>query len=450
MTRLFGTDGVRGTANHELTPELAFQLGRAGACVLGAGPGKPRVLIGRDTRISGEMLEGALIAGVTSAGADALVVGVVPTPAVAYLTKKLQCTAGVMISASHNPVEDNGIKFFGADGFKLSDEVEDEIEAYLKNDRGPRPIGGDLGQVFHESDAVDLYLDFLALRVPVDLTGMHIAVDCANGAASYYTPVILRRLGAQVTSINDKPNGVNINLNCGSTHPSEIQNLVREIGAQVGIAHDGDADRVIAVDEKGNLIDGDRILAICGLYMLSNGQLPHGKIAATAYSNGGLKRAFQDAGGDVVLTAAGDRYVLEAMLEQGLTLGGEQSGHVIFLTDSTTGDGILTSLKLLEVIQKKQKPLSELGQVMTTFPQQLTNVRVNSKVGWEQNPRISKVIAQAEQQLAPLGRLLVRGSGTEPVIRVMGEHPDKARVLSAVQLVADVIEAEQGGTGNGD
>ncbi|HHY13005.1 MAG TPA: phosphoglucosamine mutase [Firmicutes bacterium] len=413
---------------------------------MGAHVQNPRILIGRDTRISGGMLEGALTAGVTSAGADALVVGVVPTPAVAYLTKALGCTAGVMISASHNPVEDNGIKFFGADGFKLSDEVEDEIEAFLSHDGGSRPTGGSLGRVILKQDALDLYLDYLVQRVSVDLRDYHIAVDCANGAASHCTPAVLRRLGAQVTVIHDDPNGVNINVNCGSTHPSQIQNLVPQVGAHAGIAHDGDGDRVIAVDEKGNLVDGDHILAICGLHMLNHGQLSSGKIAATVYSNGGLKRAFQNAGGDVVLTAAGDRYVLEAMLEQGLSLGGEQSGHVIFLEDSTTGDGILTSLKLFQVMHSQKRPLSELAQIMETFPQQLINVRVNSRLGWETNPRIRSAIAHAEEQLGSLGRLFVRASGTEPVIRVMGEHPDEGVVRSAVQLVADAIEAEQGGT----
>lgn len=446
MKRMFGTDGVRGVANAELTPELAFALGRAGALVLSQGCSdsacKPRVLIGRDTRISGEMLEAAMVAGVTSAGADAVLVGVVPTPAVAFLTQALNCQAGVVISASHNPVEDNGIKFFASNGFKLPDEVEDEIETLVHNPpNGARPTGADVGRVIHCTDGLRRYMDHLCQVVPVDLKGLHIALDCANGAASVCAPEVLRRLGARVTVVHNDPDGVNINVECGSTHPESVQALVKTVGADLGIAHDGDADRVIAVDHTGEIVDGDKILAICGLHLLKQGRLPHGKIAATVYSNGGLIKAFRAFGGDVVITPAGDRYVLEAMLKEGLALGGEQSGHIIFLSDSTTGDGILSALKLLQVMVETGRPLAELAEVMPVFPQTLVNVRVRSKTGWESEPEIASTVEEAKQRLAPEGRLFIRPSGTEPVIRVMGEHPNAELVMWAVRRVADCIQA---------
>ncbi|NLM40430.1 MAG: phosphoglucosamine mutase [Firmicutes bacterium] len=445
MARLFGTDGVRGVANQELTPELAFVLGRAGAMVLSNGSSRPRFLIGRDTRISGQMLEAALVSGVTSAGADALLVGVVPTPAVAFLTKALQCDAGVMISASHNPVEDNGIKFFAADGFKLPDQVEDEIEALVyQPPNGARPIGAEVGRVIQRPDGLQKYISELCSRVPVKLDGMHIALDCANGAASECAPEILRRLGARVTVIHNDPDGTNINVECGSTHIESVQALVKAVGADIGIAHDGDADRIIAIDHRGEVVDGDHILAICGLRLLKQGKLPHNKIAATVYSNGGLVQAFREAGGDVVITAAGDRYVLEAMLKEGLVLGGEQSGHIIFLSDSTTGDGILSALKLLEVMVDTGQPLEELARVMPVFPQALVNVPVRSKDHWNSQPEIAAAVEEAEKQLAPYGRLFVRPSGTEPVIRIMGEHPDRDLVETAVRRVADQIHASLG------
>lgn len=446
MTRMFGTDGVRGVANQELTPELAFALGRAGALVLGNLGGntkvKPKVLIGRDTRISGEMLEAAMVAGVTSAGADAVLVGVVPTPAVAYLTQTLQCDAGVMISASHNPVEDNGIKFFAANGFKLPDEVEDEIEALVVNPpNGDRPVGKDVGRVIQRSDGLDKYITALCSKVPISLGGLHIALDCANGAASVCAPEILRRLGARVTVIHNDPDGTNINVECGSTHPESVQALVKAVGADIGIAHDGDADRIIAVDHQGNLVDGDKILSICGLNLLRAGKLTHNKIAATVYSNGGLVKVFRDMGGDVVITPAGDRYVLEAMLAEGLVLGGEQSGHIIFLEDSTTGDGILSALKLLQVMTETGQSLAELAAVMPVFPQSLVNVRVRTKDGWNTEPEIAVTVEEAEHRLSPDGRLFIRPSGTEPVIRVMGEHPDPDLLEATVQLVAQRIQS---------
>ncbi|MDI9419264.1 MAG: phosphoglucosamine mutase [Firmicutes bacterium] len=443
MARLFGTDGVRGVANRELTPELALQLGRAGAVVLAEKSGRPKILIGKDTRISGDMLEAALIAGTTSTGADVYLLGVVPTPAVAYLTKLLKADAGIMISASHNPVDDNGIKFFADSGFKLSDATEDRIEELIDSEIDLRPVGADLGRVYRQENALDLYIHFLLSTVALNLSGLHIAVDCANGAASQAAPAVLRKLGARVSVINNEPNGININVDCGSTHIEVLQEYVKQVKADFGFSYDGDADRVLAVDEQGNVINGDQILAICGLHLLAQGRLSQNRIAATVYSNGGLAQAMEQAGGEVVTTAAGDRYVLEAMLEQGLVLGGEQSGHVIFLEHGTTGDGILTTLQLLSVVAQSGRKLSELAQVMPIYPQVLENVRVASKEGWEQNPQIRRAIDGVKAKLGTQGRIFVRASGTEPVIRVMGEHPDEALLTEAVSEVAAVIKSEQ-------
>ncbi len=444
MGRLFGTDGVRGMANRELTPELAFALGRAGAAILARDTARPKILIGKDTRISGDMLEAALIAGINSVGGDVILLDVIPTPAVAYLTKRMQASCGIMISASHNPYGDNGIKFFASTGLKLTDAVEDEIEANLENNDLRRAVSENIGRLYRETKALDIYLDFLESTVQIDLSDLHIALDCANGAAYQGAPEILRRLGATVSVINNKPTGININHQCGSTHPLQMQKYVLEIGADLGITLDGDADRVLAVDERGNLVDGDHILAVCGLDLLAKGQLPNKKIAATVYSNGGLRQTFLQAGGDVVLTAAGDRYVLETMLEQGLALGGEQSGHIIFLEHNTTGDGCLSALALLAVMVERKARLSELAQVMPVFPQILTNVRVACNRGWEDNVHIKQAITKAEQELAPDGRIFVRASGTEPLIRVMGEHPDEQLVEEVVQSVVTVVQTEQG------
>ncbi|HHX02465.1 MAG TPA: phosphoglucosamine mutase [Firmicutes bacterium] len=445
MARLFGTDGVRGVANKELTPELALQLGRAGAVVLAEkARRRPKVLIGKDTRISGDMLEAALIAGTTSTGADVYLLGVVPTPAVAYLTKLLKADAGIMISASHNPVEDNGIKFFADTGFKLSDQTEDQIEELINTGVDLRPVGAELGRVYRQGNALELYVDFLLSTVDFGLQGFHIAVDCANGAASQAAPAVLTKLGARVSVINHQPNGTNINVNCGSTHIEVLQEYVNQVKADFGFSYDGDADRVLAVDEQGSVVDGDQILAVCGLHLLAQGRLPEKAIAATVYSNGGLAQAMEQAGGHVVTTAAGDRYVLEAMLEHGLALGGEQSGHVIFLEHGTTGDGILTTLQLLSVVQQSGKKLSELAQVMPIYPQMLENVRVTTKDGWDRNLRICQAIEGAKAKLGINGRIFVRASGTEPVIRVMGEHPDPDLLAEAVAGVVAVIKAEQG------
>lgn len=444
MAKLFGTDGIRGVANKELTGELALQVGRASALVLGdSSPGKP-LLIGRDPRLSGHMLEGALIAGITSAGLDVILVDVVPTPAVAFLTRTLGCAAGIMISASHNPLEDNGIKVFGSDGYKISDDQEEQIEKLIPSDNYPRPIGGGLGKVHHRPEAGQLYVDELRKQVPLDLAGLHIVLDCANGATSDYAPRLFRSLGAKVSTFFDQPNGTNINHFCGSTFPEKIQNLTKEVGADLGFAFDGDGDRILAVDERGNFVDGDHILAIMGLHLLRNGQLPANKVIATAYSNGGLKQAFLASGGDVQYAPVGDRFVLETMLQEGCILGGEQSGHILFLENSTTGDGMLTALKLLQMRQIQGKPLAELAQSMVVFPQRLVNVPVRDKRNWQENPHIQKVIKDAQEQLAPLGRLFVRASGTEPLLRVMGEHPEEEILKATVQLVVQTITAEIG------
>lgn len=445
MLKFFGTDGIRGVANRELTAELALRVGRATALVLGNETRKP-VLIGRDPRLSGQMLEGALIAGVTSSGLDVILVGVVPTPAVAFLTRELGCSAGIVISASHNPLQDNGIKVFGGDGFKLAEEIELKIEGFISTDDVPRPIGGDVGRVIAKPEAVELYVQDLKKQVSVDLRGLRLVIDCANGATSSIAARIFRELGAEVESFYDQPNGVNINHFCGSTFPDKIQNLTREAGADLGFAFDGDGDRILAVDERGNLLNGDQILAIIGLHLLGQNQLPNQKVIATAYSNGGLRQAFVKRGGDVIYAKPGDRFVLESMQSAGCVLGGEQSGHIIFLENSTTGDGILSALKLLETRGIQGQDLAILAEAMEIFPQSLVNVPVGQKEGWQDNQRIQGVISQALQELAPMGRLFVRASGTEPMIRVLGEHPDEAVLHSCVQRVVATISEEQGGS----
>jgi len=465
LTRLFGTDGVRGVANKALTPELAYALGRYGAYVLlrDSEARRPQVLVGRDTRISGHMLEAALTAGITSVGANVLQAGVLPTPGVAYLARRWQVDAGVMISASHNPVADNGIKFFARDGFKLIDSVEDEIESLMKEtaqgiktsfwsqeDGLPRPTGKDVGRVEVRTDGIDAYVSFLKGVGPKDLTGLKVVVDSGNGAACQVTPRILRELGATVISLFDSPDGLNINDGCGSTKPEALAAAVTRYGADIGIAHDGDADRMIAVDEKGNLVDGDHILVICGLHMLRRGKLAKDRMAVTVYSNLGVRAALRAAGGDVVVTANGDRYVLEAMRVQGLNLGGEQSGHIIFLDHNTTGDGVLSALKLLEVMQDESRPLSDLAAQLQKYPQVLRNVHVKDKHGWEGNRKIQSAISQATEILGDNGRILVRASGTEPLIRVMAEGPEEQMVNSIVGELVAIIGAELGSLGEGE
>lgn len=445
MLKFFGTDGIRGVANSELTAELALRIGRAAALVLGNEARQP-VLIGRDPRLSGQMLEGALVAGVTSTGLDVILVGVVPTPAVAFLTRELGCSAGIMISASHNPLQDNGIKVFGGDGFKLPEETELKIEGFIAADDVPRPIGGDVGHAIAKPRAIELYVQDLKKQVPVDLGGLRLVIDCANGATSSIAARIFRDLGAEVESYYDQPNGININYFCGSTFPEKIQNLTKEAGADLGFAFDGDGDRILAIDERGNLLNGDQILAIIGLHLLGQNRLPGQKVIATAYSNGGLRQAFVKLGGDVIYAKPGDRFVLESMQSAGCILGGEQSGHIIFLENSTTGDGILSALKLLETRKNQGQDLANLAEAMEVFPQSLVNVPVEEKEGWQENQRIQGVISQALQELAPMGRLFVRASGTESMIRVLGEHPDATVLHSCVQRVVATITEEQGGS----
>ena len=465
MGRLFGTDGVRGVANEDLTPELAFRLARAGARVLlagrrgrggdgdGATAQRPFVLIGRDTRVSGDMLEAAMTAGFTSAGVDVWSLGIIPTPGVAYLTRTLPAAAGVMISASHNPVADNGIKFFSHDGFKLPDEVEDRIEEALSgNDGCDRPTGVAVGRRIAREDLVERYEEFLGSTIEQggggqgSFAGLRIVLDCACGAASRVAPRVFAALGATVGTINAELDGLRINVGCGSTHPEGLRKAVVREKADLGLAFDGDADRLIAVDENGEIVDGDRIMAVCGLDLLERGRLTGGRVAVTVYSNLGLLEAMRLRGADAVITQNGDRYVLEAMQEQGLALGGEQSGHIIFLEHNTTGDGILTGVQLVAAIRQRGQTLGEASRVMRRFPQVLMNVRVREggRAAWQSSEPIGEAISRAQDLLGDRGRLLVRASGTEPLIRVMGEGPEEVVVQQAVESVAGVIRREFG------
>jgi len=446
MGKYFGTDGVRGVANVGLTPELAFKIGRCGGQVLTreAKGTKPTVCIGMDTRISGPMLEAAITAGLLSIGCNVIRLGVVTTPAVAYLTKALNLQAGVMISASHNPVEDNGIKFFGADGFKLSDETEEEIERLIDEaeDRLPRPAGGGIGVVSDRPDAVSQYVDYLQSTVDVRFDGMRIVLDCAHGAAHELAPRVFRELGADVHLIGASPDGLNINDGCGSTHPEQLQAEVVRLGADLGLSYDGDADRLIAVDERGEITDGDYVMAILGDHLNRQGRLKRSTVVSTVMSNLGFYKALESLGLKSLQTAVGDRYVMEAMREGGYNLGGEQSGHVIFLDYSTTGDGILTSLQLAQVVRKTGKPLSELKTIMRKYPQVLVNVRVADKSRLKGNAAIERAIRDAEERLAGNGRVLVRPSGTEALVRVMVEGPDEASINRIAREIADVVQVE--------
>lgn len=441
--RLFGTDGVRGVANQELTPLLAYRLGRAGAHVLSKNKHKPTIVVGRDTRISGDMLEAALVAGICSTGANVLKVGIVPTPAVAYLTRHFKADAGVVISASHNPVEYNGIKFFSGEGFKLPDALEDEIEALLQDCDSciKSPTGPEVGRALDE-DGIRPYVEFIKSVANLDFAGLKIAIDCANGAAYRMAPLVFRELGAQVFVVNDSPNGCNINVNCGSTNPEVISRFTKEVGADVGLSFDGDADRLIACDEKGGIVDGDHIMAICADYMKRRGTLKNDAVVATVMSNMGFEVALKNRGIKTLRTKVGDRYVLEEMLRGGYNLGGEQSGHIIFLDHNTTGDGILTAVKLLSVMVESEKPLSELKNIMKVYPQVLVNVKVKDKAGYAENERIKKAVEKAESTLGEKGRVLVRPSGTEPLIRVMVEGEDEMTIKELASQLADVIREE--------
>ena len=449
MVRLFGTDGVRGEANTELTPELAYYLGRAATLYFGAhSDARPRILIGRDTRISGEMFEAALTSGICSAGGVALLAGVVPTPAVAYLAREHRMQAGIVISASHNPFPDNGIKFFGGDGYKLPDAVEDELEALVRrlqtNDDAARPTGKAIGVVEYRDDLLNQYIDYVVSTCAERFDGMKIVLDCANGAAYEAMPKVLRRLGADVKVIHALPNGVNINDGCGSTHLDSLRRTVLERHADIGIAHDGDADRCLCLDETGALIDGDHILVACASEMIRAGRLPHKTVVTTVMANIGFHKAIAEMGGRVDVTAVGDRYVLESMRANGYSIGGEQSGHIIFTEHATTGDGLVTALQVLAALRRSGKKASELNAMMTTYPQLLVNVRVKTKAGWEENPAIRAAIAEGERTLGSDGRVLVRPSGTEPLIRVMAEGSDQAQLEEVCGTIVEVVKREQG------
>ena len=449
MVRLFGTDGVRGEANTELTPELAYYLGRAATLYFGAhSDARPRILIGRDTRISGEMFEAALTSGICSAGGVALLAGVVPTPAVAYLAREHRMQAGIVISASHNPFPDNGIKFFGGDGYKLPDAVEDELEALVRrlqtNDDAARPTGKAIGVVEYRDDLLNQYIDYVVSTCAERFDGMKIVLDCANGAAYEAMPKVLRRLGAEVKVIHALPNGVNINDGCGSTHLDSLRRTVLERHADIGIAHDGDADRCLCLDETGALIDGDHILVVCASEMIRAGRLPHKTVVTTVMANIGFHKAIAEMGGRVDVTAVGDRYVLESMRANGYSIGGEQSGHIIFTEHATTGDGLVTALQVLAALRRSGKKASELNAMMTTYPQLLVNVRVKTKAGWEENPAIRAAIAEGERTLGSDGRVLVRPSGTEPLIRVMAEGSDQAQLEEVCGAIVEVVKREQG------
>lgn len=444
MGKYFGTDGVRGIANAELTPELAYQLGRAGAYILTENAERPKIVVGRDTRISGHMLQAALVSGMLSIGADVMLLGVVTTPGVAFLTRHVGADAGVMISASHNPVEDNGIKFFGRDGFKLLDEKEQEIEELLDEeiDRLPRPVGEDVGRLTERPELKQAYLAHLNQTIEHRLDGMKIVLDCAHGAASHLAPELFRQLGADVVVIGGNPDGININVNCGSTHPEGLQQAVVREKADLGLAFDGDADRLIAVDEKGKVIDGDGIMCILATHLQAQGKLARDTLVTTVMSNIGLHKAAAARRIKTVQTKVGDRYVMEEMRKGGFNLGGEQSGHIIFLDHGTTGDGMLTAVQLVNVLTEKQEPLSELARIMQKYPQHMVNVRVKEKNGWDRNSAIRAAVDKVEEALGSNGRVLVRPSGTEPVIRVMAEGPDEHELKSHVAYIADVIQRE--------
>ena len=448
MGKYFGTDGVRGEANVELTPELAFKLGRFGGYVLSQHEEEtPLVFVGRDTRISGEMLEHALIAGLLSVGIRVYKLGVIATPGVAYLVRTEKASAGVMISASHNPALDNGIKFFGGDGFKLDDDRELEIEALLDaaEDTLPRPSAQGLGTVMEYPEGLRKYQEFL-VSTGVQLEGMHVVLDTANGAASTSARQIFADLGAQLTVIGENPDGLNINDGVGSTHPEHLQEKVKEVGAAIGLAFDGDSDRLIAVDENGEIVNGDKIMYIIGSYLSSKGLLEKNTIVTTVMSNLGFHKALDAKGIQKEITAVGDRYVVEEMRKSGYNLGGEQSGHVVIMDYNTTGDGQLTGVQLTKIMQETGKKLSELAAEVTIYPQKLVNIRVENSMKDKamEVPAIREIIEKMEAEMAENGRILVRPSGTEPLLRVMAEAPTHEEVDYYVDTIAAVVQAEIG------
>ena len=449
MGRLFGTDGVRGVANLELTADLAFKLGQAGAYVLTAETKHtPKILVGMDTRISGDMLESALVAGICSVGAETICLGIVPTPAVAHLVKLYKADAGVVISASHNPFEFNGIKFFNSNGYKLPDAIEERIEAIILDNAEeiPLPVGKNVGIKTINDSALEDYSAFLKETMDVDLKGLKIAIDCSHGAAYEVAPAVLFELGAEVCVINNEPNGININKDCGSTHMGELQKFVKECGANIGLAFDGDADRMLAVDENGKYIDGDQIMAIIGLDLKQKGKLAKDTIVATVMSNLGLDIMAKKENLHIVKTKVGDRYVLEEMIEKGYVLGGEQSGHIIFLEHNTTGDGLLTALQLLQVVKTSGKKPSELTRVMQVLPQVLKNAKVrnDNKHNYMDDEVVAAMCSNLEAEFHGEGRVLIRPSGTEPLVRVMIEGKDQQYITQRAVELAKIIEERLG------
>lgn len=445
MARLFGTDGVRGVANEDLTPLFAMKLGQAGAYVLTKEKEhKPTIMVGCDTRLSGDMLANALMAGACSVGANCVYVGVIPTPAVAYLTQKYRADAGVVISASHNPVEFNGIKFFDGNGYKLPDELEDEIEALIRGNMQDIkfPVGLGVGKVKYRTDAREEYINHSIKAVPVNLSGMKIVVDCAEGASFYTSVEALKELGGSIIAIHNNPDGTNINSNCGSTHMEELQARVVYEKANIGLAFDGDADRLLAVDENGKVVDGDQIMAIVGNHMKSQGKLKKDTIVATVMSNLGFFLMGERNGLTIEQTRVGDRYVMERMKEIGASLGGEQSGHIIFLDENTTGDGLLSALHLLQVMVETGKSLSELARIMEVLPQALVNAKVanHKKEKYMEYPQVAEAIRELEEKFAGEGRVLIRPSGTEPLVRVMIEGKNQQVIREEAEKLANLIQ----------
>lgn len=442
MSKLFGTDGIRGLANVELSPLLALKVGTTAAHVLIERKQNTRVLVGRDPRISGDILENALVAGICSQGVDAVLMGVIPTPGIAYLTANTNAAAGAIISASHNPMPDNGIKFFGPDGYKLDDSVEAEIERQLEAfESFPRPSGGDVGNVLRRREFVWDYAEHVKSTIDMPLAGMSIVIDGANGAASELAPRIFHELGARTMSLNCTPNGININEHSGSLKPQQMAMLVKQIGADVGMSFDGDADRVIMSDEQGNIVDGDHIMAIYGLYLARTKGLPADTVVGTVMSNIGLELALKNEGLKLVRAAVGDRYVSDEMRRIGAVVGGEKSGHIILSEFTTTGDGMITALQVLAVMLKTGKKLSELAAEMQEFPQLLINVPIARRDGWDRVPEIQTAIQDVESTLGERGRVVVRPSGTENLLRIMVEGPDQGEISELSQQIADVVKA---------
>ena len=445
MEKLFGTDGIRGMANvHPMTAEMAMKVGRALACISKKEGHTPRIIIGRDTRLSGDMFESAIVSGICSMGVNASSVGVIPTPGIAFLTSSMRADAGVVISASHNPLQDNGIKIFNSEGFKLADEKETLIEEmiFFNNMHKLHPAPKELGKLSRMDDAAGRYVDFIKHTFPQDINpeGMKVVLDCSNGATYRVAPAVFAELGVDVTTLFDQPDGKNINLHCGSQHPEILAAEVLQQKADVGFAFDGDGDRVIAVDDKGNVLTGDRLLAICSAILKKEGKLKNNLVVRTVMSNLGLSVAFKELGIDSVFTLVGDRFVLEEMLARGAIIGGEDSGHLIFLQHHTTGDGLITALQVLAAMKKEGKPISEMARIMTVFPQMLINIDVKRRPAIETVPEIMAAIKQVEEKLSDKGRILVRYSGTQNMCRVMVEGPTKEETQTYCRQIADVVE----------